>query len=225
MPKLQTLDLSSNEISYIEADSFSNSLQLRQVDIQGSRLNCSCDQIAFILSSNVQRIIGTCVANTERAIINKNFGTKTYPSFVSNVPSSWSQWLSLPSYDIDLRTNDCGRGFDLRKGKCVSCKEGHRPNCVERPLSLDQGHYCVSFHTRMGYGVDGRYCRLQGCPLASNTSATSFFDSSPYEIMAQKSCNRPSHLKYILLGVVFSVTVLFSVMICFRRLRSCSCLC
>ena len=73
MPKLQTLDLSNNEISYIEADSFSNSLQLREIDIQGSRLNCSCNQIAFILSSNVQRIIGTCVANTERAIINKNY--------------------------------------------------------------------------------------------------------------------------------------------------------
>ena len=130
---LRTLYLSNNRITELPPFKFH---KLRELNLLGSRIKCSCPQISLAMSLNADNVIVSCILDQSKFL--------RVPSIVYSSDTDWSNWRALSAYSKDTGERVCNDGVKVRSRKCVSCSESHSPWCIAQiPQPLER---CISFH-------------------------------------------------------------------------------
>ena len=201
---LKLLDLSNNKISEITQSKFH---RVKELNMLGSRIDCSCRQISLAMSFNAEILILSCILDTDDINHHRN----DQPTFLQ-VPSlkysseiHWSNWRALSAYSTDS-TDPVKRvcdGVRIRTRKCVSCSESHKPWCIAQiPQPRER---CVTIQSIKIPVNQSDLCHLQDCPsieqAQTNSSRTNTLND-----FTEKRCPRYRASSQLKLGDITFAT-------------------
>ena len=165
LDNLWELDLSKNSLLVFDRELISNSRYLRDLNLFGNQLQCSCKQLTSIFWPGIANVCVSCIRDTE---------VNNTPSFLLSTQNMWSQWTD---------TYEDRSGILMRQRNCASCAEAPRPWCVDDLPSARLDQRCVSIRSRRIFPDASLNSSFKGCPSFSEARGKADI------LVARESCS------------------------------------